>query len=118
MDYTNREQVLDKVKRSALALKKATLFQDDDEVVLTAVKACGMAIEFASDRIKQTRRDIVEVAVSNFGRAIIRLPEYHNDFEMVALAYENDPDIIKYFKDNSVIMRQFNLYEYQKKIER
>ena len=117
MDWTNKNDVIEKVKRSSIALKKAVMFQDDEEVVLTAVRACGLAIEYASDRIKKNRY-IVSIALSNFGSAIVKLPEYHDDIEMICIAYDNDPDIIKYFKNNIIIKRQLQLYEYQKGFQR
>ena len=118
MDWSNKKEVIEKVKRSAVALKKASLFQDDEEVVEVAVKSCGMAIEFASERVRIERPDLVKIALSSHGRAILHLPEYINDIEMIVVAYENDESISKYYKDNPIILRQLQLYNYQKKFER
>lgn len=119
MDWTNKNEVIEKVKRSAIALQKATLFQDDYDVVYAAVSQCGMAIKYASNRLKQNR-ELAQIAISNFPKALIDVPYFHSDIEMIACAYEQDDTILKYLELNGYQKSQLHLYLYanQKEMEK
>lgn len=69
IDWTNREQVLNAVKSNKDALKYATFFKDDKEVVLLAVKCNGLAIQYASPRLKNDPEVVFE-AIKNNGEAL------------------------------------------------
>lgn len=65
-----RERALTFVRRGGESLRYITEYQDDDFVVLEAVSANGLALEFASDRLKSDR-EIIQAAIENNPRAAI-----------------------------------------------
>lgn len=110
----NREIVLIAVKNDGEALRFVDGFNDDEEVVLEAIKSSELAFMFSSIRMKENRkvalaavkkegcslqhakkfifdRDIVLAAVRNNGYALqFASQELRNDFEIVKDAVEEN----------------------------
>ena len=64
IDYTNRDMVLKAVQENGLALEYASdELKDDVEIVITAVNNNGLALMYASDELKKDN-DIIRAAVS------------------------------------------------------
>ena len=70
MEWDNKEVVLTAVNEDAMALEYASQrLKDDKEVVLTAFRKNGKAIQYASERLKNDK-EIVLTAVKDYGPAL------------------------------------------------
>ena len=70
MEWDNKEVVLTAVKEDGKALEYASdKLKDDKEVVLTAVKEDGWALQFASEGLKNDK-EVVLTAVQKTGRVL------------------------------------------------
>jgi hypothetical protein len=90
----NRDVVTAAVTFDGMSLLFAhETLQDDDVIVMTAIKENGMALQFASPKLKK-RRDIVIAAVTQneeTGPAILDAdPIFKDDLDMLMLAIEHD----------------------------
>lgn len=107
--FTNRKLVLEMVSISGGQLERAKLFQDDDEVVLAAVANSPMAIRFASDRLQNDRRVLVEAASHADSDLVFfdgPLAKYSDDDELAGLAIDANGANIEYASER--IRNDFN----------
>ena len=104
----HKKYVLNRVKESGLRIKTYKNFYNDFEVILTAVKSNGFALNYASDRLKDNKEIVLE-AVKNNGMALKWVsPRLQNDKDVVLEAIKNDGWALKYasdkFKDNKELI--------------
>ena len=87
---TNKNEILEAVKKNGRALKFASEeLRNDKEVVLKAVENDRWALEFASERLRNDK-EVVLTAVENDGYALkFASEELKNDKEVVIKAVEN-----------------------------
>ena len=80
---------LKKIKKDGLELNNFKELQNDKEVVLAAVQQNGLALEFASDKLKADRK-VVLAAVQQNGNAL----------KLASQQLKNDRELVSYFLDN------------------
>ena len=99
----DKEMILASVQLDGMLLEQVPpQFQNDYDVVLSAVKQCGYAYQYASDNLK-SNRNIVLVAVSTNGAVVDRLPadsKLRQDKDVCLAAIKSNPYAIKYIADN------------------
>ena len=80
----DRELVLLAVGHNAMWLQDFKDFADDVPIVMTAVTRCGLALEFASDRLRRLP-EIVKAAINNNGRALefVSSDNLRRDYDLV-----------------------------------
>lgn len=87
--FEERSLALRAVRECGELLEKATLYQDDDEMVLAAVSSYSSAIKFASPRLQEDRRVLVAAASNAANDYIFHdepMARYNDDDELVTLA--------------------------------
>lgn len=97
--FARRDLVLEAVGRRGRQLERAESFQDDDEVVLAAVADAPSAIEFASKRLQDDRRVLIEAASHADCDLIFSdgpMAKYNDDDELVGLAIDANGANIAY----------------------
>ena len=82
---TNRNQVLNAVKKNGLFLEKAVNFRNDREIVLAAVNNNGYALIHASQELRNDR-EIVLAAINNGCSLYLVSEELKRDREIVMAA--------------------------------
>tara|TARA_B110000211_G_scaffold234589_1_gene304937 strand:+ start:13991 stop:15355 length:1365 start_codon:yes stop_codon:yes gene_type:complete len=93
---SDRAFVREIVKTGGRALAHIPLFQDDDDIVGTAVAANGMMLCHASSRLVSLRK-IVVAACRQDGRSIIWAnPIFRDDFEVMMLSIQTWPRGIEF----------------------
>lgn len=95
MDWTNRDEVLEKVKKEGILIRRAARFLDDKEICLEACKNDCLAYLYISNEMKKNKDIVLELLKSN-----VQL------FENIAIwdGFENIDDefvydILKIFKN-------------------
>ena len=107
--FESRNLVLEAVNRRGRLLERAKSYQDDDEVVLTAVANCPSAIEFASKRLQDDRRVLVAAASHADSDLIFfdgPMSKHKDDDELVGLAIDANGANIAYASER--IRSDFN----------
>lgn len=87
--FERREIALEAVSRRGRQLERAALYQDDDEVVLTAVANSPDAIKYASGRLQEDRRVLVTAAKNAHDDLVFYegpMSLHNDDDELVELA--------------------------------
>lgn len=70
MDWSNRIEVMNEVRKDGAALQLANLkFRDDEEVVLAGMENDEIAFQLASDRLKDDKEFVTKIAKA-YGQAI------------------------------------------------
>ena len=93
VDWSNKQEVLEQVKKQGFFLKNASdKLKDDYDVVLAAVKEDGKSLQFASDRLKNDF-NIVLAAVKEDGLSIQYAPDLSNNQDIVIEAILEDSNI-------------------------
>jgi tetratricopeptide (TPR) repeat protein len=90
----NKKIALEAVKNVGMSLEM-TVWQDDEEVVLEAIKQCPLSIRFASDRLKDTKSVALD-AVGRNGTVLRFLQNWSKDPDIVALAVKTTPKSLKF----------------------
>ena len=100
MDWNNKNDALKAVKQNGLALEYASdELKNDKEVVLAAVKQYGRALEYASDRLKDDK-EVVLAAIEKYGYASAWASErLNNDKEVVLAAVKQYWAALEYASD-------------------
>lgn len=97
--FTRRDLALMAVSCWGRQLERAKLFQDDDEIVLAAVANAPRSIEFASDRLQNDRRVLIEAASHADSDLIFfegPMAKHNDDDELVGLAIDANGANIAY----------------------
>ena len=95
----DKKVVLEAISQKNDSLKDFPFFQDDKEVVLTAVENYGFALDYTSDRLRDDK-EIVLTAVKNDGRALAYASdELRDDKEIVLTAVKNYGLALEYASD-------------------
>ena len=81
-----KKEIIKKIKKNPLLLKNYTNFQNDKDVVLTAVKNLAWTIHFASDRLKNDK-DVVIEAVKKYGIEL-------HDISIYSKKFMNDKQVV------------------------
>ena len=94
--FKDRDIVKLAVLAVGTALKYAPEFQDDFEIVLSAVEIDGMALEFASDRLRKDK-EVVQSAVKSESLALQWAgAKWKKDYETILLAVSKSGDAIQF----------------------
>lgn len=105
----NREVILETVSRNGCLLCCFRGMQADREVVLTAVRDSGMALQFASSPLRRDR-EVVMAAVQQEGGALqMAFRPVHEDRDVVLAAVANSGSALqfaasKFCKDREVVL--------------
>lgn len=97
--FEDRSLALRAVSECGELLEKATLYQDDDEMVLAAVSSSPSAIKFASLRLQEDRRVLVEAASNATYDLVFHdepMARYNDDDELATLAIKANGENIIY----------------------
>lgn len=97
--FARRELALVAVSRRGRQLERASLFKDDDEIVLAAVANAPDAIKFASERLQGDRRILIEAASHADSELIFYdepMAQHNDDDELVGLAIDANGANIAY----------------------
>ena len=97
MDWGNKKQVLEAVRKDGKLLRYASKkLRGDKEVVLEAVKSDGWALEYASEELRRDREVVLE-AVRQQGDALAYASkELKGDKEIVLEAVKQNPFALQY----------------------
>ena len=97
-DWDDFDFVLSKVKQNGLALKYASNFQDNEEIVKLAVQENGYALQFASNF--QDNEEIVKEAVKQYGYALAYASKnLQKEF------IKKQPELIKYVNQTPELVK-------------
>ncbi len=95
LNLNNKKEIIEEVSNNGYSLSLVPLnFRDDFDVVYSAVSnnVCGVALKFASPRLRSDRRIVLE-AVKNYGEAIeYASPYFDDDREVVTTAVKNQSE--------------------------
>jgi len=95
-DWEDKDYVLGQVRVDGLNLKQAPNFNNDNEVVLAAVKQDSWALQYASEDLKNDA-DVVKEAVGKVGWTLAHASTaLKGDFAVVKAAVENDGRALKH----------------------
>ena len=114
----DRDTVMAAVTESWKVLKDMPMYNDDKEVIMTAVVQDGWALEYASDRLKNDKEVVMAAIAQNGCTLRYASDELKSDREVVMAAVTNNGLALEYSKlkdDDIVKAAKKEIEEYRQK---